>query len=93
VTQRSIDELVAELTAYVTSQTGDVVTPDTPLMESGILDSMGMVFFVAHVEEIYQLELSAEDLSRGVVSSIREAAGFVAAASAASDPSHELKCP
>jgi acyl carrier protein len=93
VIQRSIDDLVGELTAYVASETGDVVTPDTPLMESGILDSMGMVFFVAHVEETYELELSADDLSRGVVSSIRKAADFVAAASAAADPTHELKKP
>lgn len=75
---RSIDGLIEELTSYVTSQTGEAVAPDTPLMESGILDSMAMVFFVSHVEETYDLELSAEELSEGVVRSVREAATFIA---------------
>ncbi|MBK34513.1 MAG: phosphopantetheine-binding protein [Gemmatimonadetes bacterium] len=54
---------VDEITAFVKTQTpGAEVIDETPLIESGLLDSFGIVQLIGHLEDTFGIAFNDEDL-------------------------------
>ena len=51
------------LIGYLSETIDEVVTPDTPLVEDGIIDSMGVLALIEFIEEQYNLDLDLDDLT------------------------------
>lgn len=51
------------LEEFLPEEEPDALTPDTPLISSGVLDSIAVVKLVAHLEETYGVELEAHEMS------------------------------
>ncbi len=51
--------------------------PHLNLMDSGILDSMGILNFIIYLEKKYQINIGIEDLNEGNFSSIEKVADFL----------------
>jgi acyl carrier protein len=52
-----------QLIDYFKKLTDVEVTPDTPLIESGLIDSMGVMSLIALLEHEYGLDLDMDDLT------------------------------
>ncbi len=78
----TLPELRAQLTEffvetyYVASP--DELQPDTPLLETGILDSTGVLELVAHLEERYGISIGDEDIVPENMNSIDRLSAFIA---------------
>ena len=51
------------LEEFLPEEEPESLTPDTPLISSGVLDSIAVVKLVAHLEEAYGVELEAHEMS------------------------------
>ncbi len=64
-----------QLATYFRDDVGAEVTPETPLLENNIIDSMGVTELVAFVVETFQVELDMDDLTLenfGTIADIKE---------------------
>jgi len=52
-----------ELIRYIIETTGTTVLPDTPLVEEGIIDSMGVMDLLAFIETTYGINPDMDDLT------------------------------
>ncbi len=52
-----------KLGEYIRDTTNTVVDPDTPLVENGIIDSMGVMDLIAFIQVNFHMEFSDEDLT------------------------------
>jgi len=57
----------------------DKLQPDDDLIDSGILDSMGIMQLVAHLEQEYGIEIATEEIDPDNFATTRTLASFVAA--------------
>ncbi len=71
------EQIVRRLTEYLRRTTGETVAPDVLLLESGTLDSMAAVLFVAHVEEEFDIDIPMAHLMEGVLESVDRAALYL----------------
>ena len=51
------------LEEFLPEEDPDSLTDDTALISSGVLDSISVVKLVAHLEEVYGVELEAHEMS------------------------------
>mgnify|MGYP003530684363 CR=1 FL=1 len=54
------------------------LTPDTPLLDSGVIDSTGVLEVVAFIEKTFNIHVADEDLVPANLDSISRIAAFVA---------------
>ena len=54
-----------------------IIEDDSPLLESGIVDSLGVLDLINFIEEAFQLTVSEEDLLPENFETIARMAGFV----------------
>ena len=52
-----------DLINYLKNHAGEEVAVDTPLVEDGIIDSMGVTELVAFVVETFHVELDMDDMT------------------------------
>jgi len=52
-----------QLVYYLQESTDVELTADTPLLESGVIDSMGVMALIAFIENEYGLVLDMDDLT------------------------------
>ena len=77
----TLPELQAQLieffvdTYYVASP--EELSPDTPLLQSGILDSTGVLELVAHLEERYGIQVRDDDIVPENMNSIASLGRYV----------------
>ena len=60
----------AELVDYFREHHDAIVTMATPLVEQGIVDSMGVMELVTHLEQAYGIEFEMDDLTIDKLGSI-----------------------
>jgi acyl carrier protein len=53
------------------------ITPDTPLLESGVVDSMGVMTLVAFIESEYSLVLDMDDLTIENFATVNDIKNFI----------------
>ena len=52
-----------QLVYYLQESTDVELTADTPLLESGVIDSMGVMTLIAFIENEYSIVLDTDDLT------------------------------
>ncbi|MBB6522257.1 acyl carrier protein [Pseudoteredinibacter isoporae] len=52
-----------EIADYISLQTGNSIGPETPLLDSGILDSIAIVELLIFIEESYSVKIVADDVN------------------------------
>ncbi|MEU6347864.1 acyl carrier protein [Streptomyces sp. NPDC047072] len=79
------DETLARITEYLHGLGADHadIGPDTELIESGYLDSLGIVALVAFVEDTFDTEIPEDGFRPGNFTSPRAVAALVAGSRAA----------
>jgi acyl carrier protein len=73
----SKDVVYANLRTFIAARSGQTVSDDDSLIESGVFDSLGILELVAYIEKEFALQLRDEDVSPENFGSIRRVAGFV----------------
>ena len=73
----------AEVTAFIVKNflfgnTADAPAPDTSFLESGLIDSTGILELVAHLEERYGIKVGDDQLVPENLDSVANIAAFVA---------------
>jgi acyl carrier protein len=86
--ERDVDDIVRDVKAYIlerylSGENPEALTPETPLITSGILNSLATLELVAFIEERYGLELEASDLSPERLGTLESIARLVQAKLAA----------
>jgi len=77
-----VDTIQATVKAYIMEQflrdaNPDDLTPDTPLIAGGILDSLATVRLAAYLEEHFKIELQAYDINEDNLGSLEQIAALV----------------
>jgi acyl carrier protein len=72
-----VGAVVEFLTTGLMVDGSHAITAETPLLSSGLLDSMGVVMFAAFVEERFGLRLSDGDLRAGGLETIAQVLALV----------------
>lgn len=78
-----IDEstVAASIRAYVADEfllgAGDALAYDTPLVEGGVVDSMGIMEIVDYIEDAFGVQISEQDLVTEHFGSVARMATFV----------------
>jgi acyl carrier protein len=60
-------EMIGSLTKYImtevtTAHPVNAPAPDTPLVESGLVDSLGLFKLIAHIEDEFKVKIAPEDI-------------------------------
>lgn len=60
-------DIAGSLTQYImtevtTAAPATAPSPDTPLVDSGIVDSLGLFKLIAHIEDEYKIKIQPEDI-------------------------------
>lgn len=55
----------------------EVPSPETDVLETGLVDSLSLVRLLVHLEEEFGIEITAEDLDLAVFRTVRGMARFV----------------
>lgn len=76
-TEEIQDALLAHLRARHCADPDFILDPETPLVESGILDSLGFVEFVGFIQSSYTVELGDDDYTPENFATIERCAQFV----------------
>jgi D-alanine--poly(phosphoribitol) ligase subunit 2 len=63
----------------------DVADGDTDLIESGLIDSLGLVTMIVEIEQEFRVELPLDDLDVDRFRSVNRIAEFLAASSVGAD--------
>ncbi|HYV56626.1 MAG TPA: acyl carrier protein [Candidatus Nitrosopolaris sp.] len=66
------DALIEFVERNLLTDLGRRVTPDTPLLAGGVVDSMGLVLLAAFVEERFGVHLEDADLREGALTTIAD---------------------
>lgn len=77
-----MDTIQATVKAYIMEQflrnaNPDDLTPDTPLIEGGILDSLATVRLAAYLEEHFGIELQPYDVNEDNLGSLEKISALV----------------
>ncbi|MBF0626366.1 MAG: acyl carrier protein [Magnetococcales bacterium] len=64
---------------FLEQQSGLRPAPDDDLFETGVLDSMGVVDLILHLEEVWNLEFNPEDVSMANLVTVRAITAMVRA--------------
>lgn len=75
-----IADLTTQITGFIHERfpaTQDDLTPDAPLLEAGLVDSLGILDIVEHIEETYSVTIDDDELLADNFSSVAEIAAFV----------------
>jgi acyl carrier protein len=77
-----VDTIQATVKAYILEQflrdaNPDDLTPETPLIAGGILDSLATVRLAAFLEERFKIELQAYDINEDNLGSLDQIAALV----------------
>ncbi len=80
---QAVDTYATAIKAFITSnflfgQTGTTLTDDQSFLESGIIDSTGMLELVTFVEEQYGIKVDDDELVPENLDSLRRISAFVA---------------
>jgi acyl carrier protein len=83
-----VDDIVRDVKAYILEtylpdENPEALTPTTPLITSGILNSLATLDLVAFLEGRYELELEAADLDHDRLGTLENIARLVQAKLAA----------
>jgi len=70
----SIEEQIVN---YLKNHAGEEVAVDTPLVEDGIIDSMGVMDLIAFIESTYHLDLDMDDLTIENFATINDIKNFI----------------
>ena len=62
---------------YFIESTNEVVTADTPLVEGGVIDSMGVLALIEFIEGKYALDLDLDDLTIENFATIKDIKNFI----------------
>jgi acyl carrier protein len=77
--QDAQERIMAYLRGAADVAAADVdVMPDTPLLETGLLDSMGLVGLVRFLEQEFGIEIPDEDMGPELFESPAALAGYIA---------------
>ena len=81
---KSVEELEREIKAYVLGEflpgeDPDELKLDTPLISSGVLDSIAAIRVVEFLEESYGIEFEAAEISADYLDTVAQIAQFVSA--------------
>lgn len=71
----------------------DVPSPDTDLLDEGLLDSLGLVELLVHLEEEFGVTIGLEELDLESFRSVTTIAGFVRRLRSGEPPSAERTSP
>lgn len=55
---------------FLSGQDPDSIDPDTPLVSSGVIDSVGTLKVVLFLEETFGIQVSTEDILEGRIDTI-----------------------
>lgn len=66
-----------DLINYLKNHAGEEVAFDTPLVEDGIIDSMGVMDLIAFIESTYHLDLDMDDLTIENFATINDIKSFI----------------
>jgi acyl carrier protein len=72
---RTVKEYI--LTTYLAGENPSALTPSTPLISSGILDSLATVELVSFLEQRYKIELEAHDADPSRLGTLTDIAKLV----------------
>jgi len=80
--KQTMDEIEREVRAFIIENflfgnEEDAPEPDDSFMETGLIDSTGVLEMVAFLEEKYEVEIADEDLTPENLDSIRRIATYV----------------
>lgn len=78
----STDRIVSDvkefiLTSFLPGEDPSALTPDTPLMTSGILDSLATLDLVSFLEQRYEIQLEARDTDPSRLATLADIAKMV----------------
>lgn len=70
------DNMISKLAAYIASemlkQPGRVITPDEPLISSGLVDSFSLVDLALFVEDNYGVQIADTELNASVFDTLAQ---------------------
>lgn len=79
--QTRFSTVCEELLQYVVRKHGgrhtEEITLETPLLEVGLIDSLSMMTFILHLENHYELDFMAIDITRSEFATVSTLAAFV----------------
>lgn len=75
----SSQPLSEQILAFVRTQLGveDALTPDTPLVTNGLIDSVGLMRLAAFVEQATGLTIPDQDINAGHFDTVRQIDAYV----------------
>ena len=75
----SSQPLSEQILAFVRTQLGveDALTPDTPLVTNGLIDSVGLMRLAAFVEQSTGLTIPDQDINAGHFDTVRQIDAYV----------------
>lgn len=69
---------IDDLTAYLREQTGRAeIPPEAMILDSGLIDSFGIVLLVGFIEEKYGIQLSGEEMTAETLASVSSIADLL----------------
>ena len=79
-----MDPIVEKLTEYIRAEfvpdmNGNDLTPTTPLMSSGILDSLAVMALGQFIEDTYQVTIQPHDVNAANFETLEKTAAFIRA--------------
>ena len=75
-------DIIADLKAFLQKKLEvdlSAVSEDTPLFDEGIIDSMGSLLLLSHVEKTYGISFAPRELVENPFDSMNEMAALIAA--------------
>lgn len=78
-----MDDVKTQIRAYLLSNflmggTADELRDDTSFIQSHVLDSMGFVELITHVEETFGIKVEEDEMVPANFDSVAKVAGFIA---------------
>lgn len=74
----SSEDVIARISEILRSTTGEPIdSPDTNLLEAGILDSLALVDIVMQIETAFSVQISFDELELEDIESVRSLARVV----------------
>lgn len=75
-----IDEIRTYLEdEVIEADSGIPITDDTPIWDEELIDSMGIMMLIAHIEDEYSVDIDAEDVAVDHFKSVRAIAALIEA--------------
>lgn len=78
----SAQDLIGSLSQFIMTEVATAAPasapgPDTPLIDSGIVDSLGLFKVIAHIEDEFKIKIAPEEILIENFATLNAIAGFI----------------